>query len=98
MRRHLKRREWRVLLACLAAALVLVQVAAAPRDPRRRPGERRIPPPLVIGQKAPDVELPRLVLTKTKDGNLLGKLSEEKVKLSSAWSKRPACLFVSSYT
>ena len=98
MPHRLKRRELRVLLACLAAALVLAQVAAAPRDPRQRPGGRKTPPLLIIGQKAPDVELPRLVLTRTKDGNLFGKLSEEKVKLSAAWPKRPVCIFASSYT
>jgi len=93
-----KRSDARRLLACLGAALLLLQVAAAPQGPRRRPGRRKMPPLLTVGQKAPDVELPRLALEKTKDGRLLGKVSNETVRLSAAWSKRPVCVFLSSYT
>jgi len=97
MRHRLKRPELRVLLACLAAALVLAQVAAAPRAPRR-PGGRRWEPVLTVGQDAPDAELPRLAFEKTKDGGVIGRVSSEKVKLSSVWTKKPVCLFMSSYT
>ena len=98
MLHRLKRPELRVLLACLAAALVLAQVAAAPRAPRRRPGGRRWEPVLTIGQDAPDAELPRLAFEKTKDGGVIGRVSSEKVKLSSVWAGKPVCLFMSSYT
>ena len=96
---HRVRRLERLLLLVLpAATLVLLQMAAVPREPGARPGGRQMPPPLAIGQKASDVELPRLALTKAKDGTLLGALSSEKVKLSSVWPKKPLCVFLSSYT
>jgi len=98
MVRRLKRREVRVLLVCMAAVFALLQMAAMPRDPSRRPGGRTRAPVLTVGQKAPDVELPRLALEKTKDGGVLGRVSSEKVKLSSVWAKKPVCLFMSSYT
>jgi hypothetical protein len=98
MLQRLKCPELRLVLVCLAAGLVLLQVAAAPRERTRRPGGRKMAPMLTIGQKAPDVELPRLALTKTKDGGVLGKVSSETVKLSSVWPKRPVCVFLSSYT
>ena len=98
MLQHVKRLEARVLLVCLAAAFVLAQVAAAPRAPRQRPGGRRWAPVLTVGQKAPDVELLRLAREKTKDGGVVGRVSSEKVKLSSVWARKPVCLFMSSYT
>ncbi|MBM4017279.1 MAG: hypothetical protein FJ288_02970 [Planctomycetes bacterium] len=50
------------------------------------------------GQPAPDVELPRLVVEKGQDGQSLGKLSREKVKLSSFAGRKPVCLIFTSYT
>jgi len=98
MLQGVKRPALRPLLACLAAVLALLQMAAMPRDPRRRPGGRTWAPVLTVGQKAPDVELLRLAITRTEDGGVLGRVSSEKVKLSSVWAKKPVCLFMSSYT
>jgi len=98
MLQGVKRPALRPLLACLAAVFALLQMAAMPRDPRRRPGGRTWAPVLTVGQKAPDVELLRLAITRTEDGGVLGRVSSEKVKLSSVWAKKPVCLFMSSYT
>jgi hypothetical protein len=61
---------------------------------RKRSGE----PAVRVGQVAPDFELPRLSLVKGKDGKRIGKISSEKVKLSSFRGKKPVCLIFSSYT
>jgi hypothetical protein len=53
---------------------------------------------IVVGCEAPDFELPRLTLTTDADGNPIGKISAEKVKLSSFRGKKPVCLIMSSYT
>lgn len=50
------------------------------------------------GQEAPDFELPRLTIEKGKDGKAVGRVSEEKVKLSSFRGKKPVFLVFSSYT
>ncbi|HUU93058.1 MAG TPA: hypothetical protein VM238_17840 [Phycisphaerae bacterium] len=98
MLQRVKRPELQLALVCVAAVLALLQMAAMPGDPSRRPGGRTWAPVLTVGQKAPDVELPRLALEKTEDGGVLGRVSSEKVKLSAVWAKKPVCLFMSSYT
>ena len=47
---------------------------------------------------APDFELPVLKFEKDKKGQLLGRITEERVKLSSFRGKRSVVLFLSSYT
>ncbi len=65
----------------------------------KRGGARKSKEPAVIvGQVAPDFELPRLSLVKDKKGKRIGKISSEKVKLSSFRGKKPVCLIFSSYT
>ena len=53
---------------------------------------------IVVGRQAPDFELPRLTLTTDADGKPIGKISDEKIKLSSFRGKKPVCLIMSSYT
>jgi hypothetical protein len=53
---------------------------------------------IVVGEAAPDFELPRLTLTTDADGKPIGKVSDEKIKLSSFRGKKPVCLIMSSYT
>ncbi len=53
---------------------------------------------ITVGEIAPDFELPRLIITRDADGNPIGKISEEKIKLSSFRGKKPVCLIMSSYT
>lgn len=53
---------------------------------------------IVVGREAPDFELPRLTLTTDADGKPIGKVSDEKIKLSSFRGKKPVCLIMSSYT
>ena len=69
---------------------------AVARPPR--PQGRELPRLLIIGQKAPDLELPRLALKAARDGTFMGKVGGEKVRLSSVWARKPVCLFLSSYT
>ena len=93
------------ILALSAAILAPVILAAArgeapapqpdnPQQGARRPGARMLMP----GQAAPDIELARLVIEKDKSGNPVGKLSEQKVKLSSLAGSKPVCLIFTSYT
>lgn len=53
---------------------------------------------IVVGEEAPDFELPVLTLTTDADGKPIGKVSDEKIKLSSFRGKKPVCLIMSSYT
>jgi hypothetical protein len=106
MRRRLFSVVLRGAAAAALAAMLLVPVvlAAEPGGPgqrpdgaqqaTRRPDARMLPP----GSQAPDFELPRLVTVTDKDGNAAGKISDEKVKLSSLAGKKPVCLIFTSYT
>ena len=67
---------------------------ANPQQGPRRPDARMLQP----GQAAPDGELARLVIEKVKSGNPVGKLSDQKVKLSSLAGSKPVCLIFTSYT
>jgi len=93
-------RSLRWAAAALAfGAMMLVATAAAAQEGRARRGPRRpTRPTLQPGVEAPDFELPRLTFEKDEKGKTVGKLSEEKVRLSSFRGKRPVCIFSSSYT
>ncbi len=52
---------------------------------------------ITVGEPAPDFELPKLIITRDADGKPIGKISEEKIKLSSFRGKKPVCLIMSSY-
>ena len=51
-----------------------------------------------VGELAPDFELPKLIITRDAAGKPIGKISEEKIKLSSFRGKKPVCMIMSSYT
>lgn len=51
-----------------------------------------------VGEPAPDFELPRLIISRDSQGKPIGKISEEKIKLSSFRGKKPVCMIMSSYT
>ena len=53
---------------------------------------------ITVGEAAPDFELPMLIMTRDADGNPIGKISEEKIRLSSFQGKKPVCMIMSSYT
>jgi len=68
-----------------------------PQQGTRRPDAKMLQP----GQPAPDFELPRLVIEKDKDGKAVGKVSEDRVNLSSLSAPagaKPVCLIFTSYT
>jgi len=85
-------------------ALAVAALAAAPargadgRDPRRPGPQRPADAPLPAGVAAPDFELSPLTLEKDDQGNPVGRIHPEKVRLSSFRGKRPVCIFSSSYT
>ena len=88
-------------LALLAAAAVVLAAGwsvAAPRERTNRRPARRRPTTLKIGQIAPDFELPTLTLEKNKEGELAGKITKEKIKLSSFRGQQSVVVFFSSYT
>ena len=60
-------------------------------------GQER-PAGITVGKPAPDFELPKLVITRDADGKPVGKISDEKIKLSSFFGKKPVCMIMSSYT
>ena len=53
---------------------------------------------LRIGNPAPDFDLPLLVTGLDSEKNAIGKITDEKVKLSSLRGKKVVCLFLTSYT
>ena len=100
-----KRRLWTGLLAGMLALGAVAADAAAQRlqDPRGRQGRRRSwrdgrAGHLKVGQLAPDFELPYLKFETKKDGTIVGRITKEKVKLSSFRGKQSVVLFFSSYT
>ena len=93
-----RRAVWRAAL--LAGVMVVMAVGwslAQQREGRPRGGRwsRNL---LKAGQPAPDFELPVLKFEKDKKGELVGKITDEKVKLSSFRGKRSVVVFFSSYT
>ena len=69
---------------------------AEPEKTAKRPVEKK--PAIVPGQIAPDFELPRLTIETDDEGNNIGKISTETVKLSDYRGKRCVFLILSSYT
>ncbi|MCL2641001.1 MAG: hypothetical protein FWD53_09170 [Phycisphaerales bacterium] len=53
---------------------------------------------IAVGEAAPDFELSRLTIEEGADGKAVGKVGDEKVRLSSFKGKRPVVLIFSSYT
>ena len=90
----------RTALLCTIAALLLAPTIPAaerpdgPRQPTGRPGQKFLEP----GQEAPDLTLPRLAVETDKDGNPAGKVSDQKVTVSSFRGKKPVVVIFSSYT
>jgi len=90
----------RAVLLCTIAALLLaptIPAAERPdgqRQPMRKPGGVFLEP----GQEAPDLTLPRLAVETDKDGNPAGKVSDQKVTVSSFRGKKPVVVIFSSYT
>ena len=80
------------LLGCLGVVCLFVAVAAFGA------GEAKRPVGITVGEPAPDFELPKLVITRDADGKPIGKISNEKIKLSSFFGKKPVCMIMSSYT
>ena len=86
--------------AIVAGALGLMAAGwcLAQQRQRRPRGARRPWNVLRVGQPAPDFELPVLKFEKDKQGELVGKITDEKVKLSSFRGRRSVVVFFSSYT
>jgi hypothetical protein len=84
----------------LAAATITIAsayaVAQKPKPPARRKRPSR--PELKVGQVAPDVELAPLEFEKNEKGEIVPKIGEKKIKLSTFKGKAPVCIFSSSYT
>ena len=81
---------------CFLVAVVILLCADGASAQGRRPvsGASAIK----VGEPAPDFELPKLIITRDADGNPIGRISEEKTRLSSFRGKKPVCLIMSSYT
>ena len=94
-----RRLRW-ITPALAFAAMMTLALSSAGAQPARRTGGRRrmMRPTIRPGTEAPDFELPRLTLEKGANGKVVGKISKEKVKLSSFRGKKVVCIFSSSYT
>ncbi len=66
-----------------------------PAGPKKEHGVSR---KVEVGKQAPDFELSRLTIKTNTKGRSVGKVSPEKIRLSSFKSKKPVCLIFSSYT
>jgi len=92
------RAVWRTALIAGVMGLMAVGWALAQQRERRPRGGRRARNILKAGQPAPDFELPVLKFEKDKEGELVGKITDEKVKLSSFRGRQSVVVFFSSYT
>lgn len=80
--------------SCVAAVVLVVASVTIAAAPATRPAAPRI----AVGVEAPDFELPRLTIETGQDGKGAGKVSDEKVRLSSFRGKQPVFIVLSSYT
>jgi len=78
----------------LASSIPAAERPDGQRPPMGRPGQKFLEP----GQEAPDLTLPRLAVETDKDGNPAGKVSDQKVTVSSFRGKKPVVVIFSSYT
>ena len=94
----------RVGLLLAVATITIASAYAAAQKPK--PPARGKPPTrgrrprveLKVGQVAPDVELAPLEFEKNDKGEMVPKIGEKKIKLSTFKGKAPVCIFSSSYT
>ena len=89
----------RVGLLLAAGTITIASAYAAaqkPKPPTR--GKRPSRPELKVGQMAPDVELAPLEFKKNDQGEMVPRIGEKKIKLSTFRGKAPVCIFSSSYT
>ncbi len=101
--RHTSRgRGWLpAFAAILIVGLLVGSALAAPpakKGPTRKSRSSRWATMLKVGQDAPDFEIATLTLEKNDEGVIVGKISKDKVKLSSHEGKKIVCIFSSSYT
>jgi hypothetical protein len=89
------RREATVLSLIAAMALVIVAQDVSAQQARRGKGWT---PHVVVGQEAPDLELPLLQFKKDAQGKEVGTISTNTVRISSFRGKKVVCIFFSSYT
>jgi len=91
-----------VLAAALGVAVAVASAAETGTSAERSPADRADRRPAMVqlepGDEAPDFELPRLALEKNSKGEVVGKVSDETVRLSSFRGKRAVVLISSSYT
>ena len=103
MKRTTRGRGWVPAWAALLVVALLAGAALAADPPARKAPTRRPPgdrggATVKVGQDAPDFEIAKLTLEKNDKGVIVGKISKEKVKLSSHEGKQIVCIFSSSYT
>ena len=85
--------------AVFSIAILLAIVTAALAADRPEAPKRRTPwTPLETGIPAPDFELPLLHEELNEKGEKIGRITDEKIRLSSFRGKKVVCLFMSSYT
>ncbi len=87
-----------MLVVALLAGWALAADAPRKKAPTRKSRSSRWASMLKVGQDAPDFEIATLTLEKNDEGVIVGKISKEKVKLSSHEGKKIVCIFSSSYT
>ena len=93
-----RRVRWLAMLGVVAAVSAVAWTAAEPR--RQRAGKRARRPRNVLktGQAAPDFELAVLKCARNKKGERVGKITKERVRLSSFRGRQSVVVFFSSYT
>ncbi len=86
------------MLGAVAVASAVAWSAAQTRPKRAGRSARRPPSALKIGQAAPDFELAILKFAKNEKGELVGTITDEKVRLSGFRGRQSVVVFFSSYT
>ncbi|MHC4395681.1 MAG: hypothetical protein ACYS1A_08500 [Planctomycetota bacterium] len=88
-----------VVVAVVSTLILALEKETIPQqagETQKEPEKKK--PAIVPGQIAPDFELPRLTIETDDEGNNVGKISTETVKLSDYRGKRCVFLILSSYT
>jgi hypothetical protein len=91
--------RWTIFWAALFVFFTTIAVAARAEQDRRKTTDTRVQSQVVIGQFAPDFNVPRLRLSTSNQGQPIGTLDvKNPFHLASLRGKRPVCLIMSSYT
>lgn len=79
--------------------LFILHLVAYDSVAANNPGDKTQKPQVVLGEYAPDFNLPRLTITTNAEGQAVGLIDPNRsFHLAAQRGKKPVCLIMSSYT